>query len=121
MSGYLRIDIDSNQTSFRPGDTVSGTASWNPGQTGDPEIRLIWYTQGKGTKDVGVVQTMRLEGSATNGRQSFRFVLPEGPYSFSGKLISLQWAIELVSPAGDSDLANFTMSPTGSEIVLFRE
>lgn len=114
MPGFLRIEIDSNQTSFYPGDEVSGTASWHEDNFGGPEARLIWYTEGKGTKDIGIVQTVRL----VSGLPRFRFVLPEGPYSFSGKLISLVWAIELVSPSGDSDRITITVSPTGSEIVL---
>jgi hypothetical protein len=118
MPGFLRIETDSNQTAFYPGDTVSGTASWSLEQPGTPEVRLFWYTEGKGTQDIGLVGTTRLEGAAMSGSQSFRFVLPEGPYSFSGTLVSLLWAIELVSSSGDSDRLNITVSPTGSEIVL---
>jgi hypothetical protein len=46
-------------------------------------------------------------------------MLPEGPYSFSGKLISLIWALELAcSPGSETVRREITVSPTGHEIVL---
>ena len=44
---------------------------------------------------------------------------PEAPHSFSGALISLIWAVELlVEPGGLSERIEITVSPTGEEILL---
>jgi hypothetical protein len=53
------------------------------------------------------------------GRRSFRMRVPDAPWSFSGKLIALKWAVEAVAePAGVAGHAPLTVSPTGREIVI---
>ena len=63
-------------------------------------MRLFWYTRGKGTEDVGLVDTVAFPNPQTTDQRTFRFALPEAPYSFSGKLISIIWAIELILEPG---------------------
>lgn len=116
---WLRVSIEGRRTAFRPGDVLRGEAAWH--LDGEPEklsARLFWYTQGKGTQDVGVVEELELSPVA-EGRQELRFQIPEGPYSFSGKLVSLLWAVELVAePGGETARAELVVSPTGRELVL---
>jgi hypothetical protein len=116
----LQIEMRDGVTAFHPGDEIEGTVRWRldpPPQS--LEVRLFWYTQGKGDQDVGVVATLPLAGPGIEDRRSFRFQLPVGPYSFSGKLISLLWAIEAVAePGSASERCEITVSPTGQEVVL---
>ena len=45
--------------------------------------------------------------------------LPAGPYSFSGRLISLIWALELVAEPGNHVArVEITLGPDGQEVVL---
>lgn len=45
--------------------------------------------------------------------------LPADPYSFSGTLISLVWALEVVAePGGAAGRIDVVVSPTGNEIRL---
>jgi len=119
----LRIATQLQRKSFRPGEEVSGAIGWTlDKQPKSAEVRLFWYTAGKGTRDVGVVATQKLEAPQANDERSFSFRLPESPYSFSGTLISLIWAIELVvDPGGLSERLEITVSPTGEEIVLGKD
>ena len=57
--------------------------------------------------------------SPRTGNRPFRFQLPDAPYSFSGKLISLIWAIEAVAE-GIKEAARyeFVLAPEGREIEL---
>jgi len=58
----------------------------------------------------------------TTDQRTFRFALPEGPYSFSGKLISIIWAIELILEPGPSvERREIVMSPSGREVVAAHE
>ena len=83
------------------------------------ELRLFWYTQGKGDQDVGVVATVPFPEPASQDRRDFRIPLPLGPYSFSGKLISLMWALEVVAePGSRAGRLEITVSPTRREIQL---
>jgi hypothetical protein len=116
----IQVQIRDGYTAFRPGDVVEGTVLWQlePGPT-EVEARLFWYTRGKGDQDVGIVETLPYANPTSTDRRQFRFRLPEGPYSFSGKLISLEWAIEVVAQPGDvAGRAGITVSPTGDEIRL---
>lgn len=116
----LGLFIADNRTAFRPGDTLVVSALWAlPVAPGSLEARLFWYTRGKGTEDVGVVAVETIAGAEVAGERSLRFKLPVQPWSFSGKLISLLWAVELVAePGGQSARAEFTVSPDGREILL---
>lgn len=107
------ILIDENRVTFRPGELLRGEVRWQ--EQALTEIRLIWYTSGKGTTDTQVVQT--IPGSGTIGSCRFEFRLPDSPPSFSGRLISLHWAVEAVS--GSQTMRHeITLSPTGREILL---
>lgn len=114
----IQVEIRDGYTAFRPGDVVEGTVLWQlePGPS-EVEARLFWYTRGKGDQDVGIVETIPYAQPAPTDRRQFRFRLPDGPYSFSGKLISLEWAIEVVAQPGDvAGRAMITVSPTGDEL-----
>jgi len=81
------------------------------------ELRLLWYTSGKGTRDLEVIARIALTKPGTSGKQRFQFDPPGGPYSFSGTLISIVWAIEAVTiPVSDSQMTEFTLAPGGTEV-----
>jgi len=83
------------------------------------EVRLFWYTRGKGTQDVKVAKIVRFDPVTARGRHDFRFVLQDSPYSFSGKLVSLVWAIGAVAEPGDVTAGlDLVIAPEGKEIVL---
>lgn len=117
---WIQVETDDGVTSFHPGDTVEGKTFWRldpPPET--VELRLFWYTAGKGDRDVGIVESIPFAGPAAEDSRRFGLRLPEGPYSFSGKLISLVWAIEVVAQPGDHvGRLEITVSPTGREILL---
>ena len=116
----LKILLTNDRAQFRPGETLTGVAGWR--LTAAPrsvELRLFWYTRGKGTEDLGLVHRLTFqEPQAEEGRR-FEFMLPDQPYSFSGQLISLVWALELIVEPGQQTVrTEFTLSPKGEEIVL---
>jgi len=99
---------------------VEGTVSWRLDQPAETvELRLFWYTQGKGDQDVGVVAAVPFASPGLADRRPFRVRIPEGPYSFSGKLISLLWALEaVVEPGARAYRIEITVSPTRREILI---
>ncbi len=116
----LDISLVGGPRGFTPMDTVEASALWalsTPPKS--LEARLIWFTRGKGTEDVQQVAVESLASPGLAGEHRFTFRLPSSPYSFSGKLVSLIWAIELVAlPDGKSARCEFVVSPTGHEILL---
>lgn len=116
----LTLQITDRKTWFKPGELVEGTASWYLEKEAEAiEVRLFWYTSGKGTQDVGIVRTLRVEQPDTNGHRDFSIRVPEEPYAFSGKLITLAWAIELVVlPSGETERLDLLIGPQPVEVNL---
>ena len=116
----LSLQFENMAAKFKPGETVRGLAGWRlDTATTSIDLRLFWYTEGKGTQDVTIVHSTTLEHPQQTQSYPFQFELPPSPYSFSGKLISLIWAVELVvRPSKESTRQTFTMSPTAEEIEL---
>ena len=114
------IELAEGRTSYRPGETLAGVASWRLDEPVDElEVRLLWFTRGKGTQDVSVIDHRTFRMPALEGQDDFSFELPAAPYSFSGRLISLIWALELVTPKGrELQRVEFVLCPFESEIVL---
>ena len=82
-------------------------------------IRLIWFTQGKGDRDYATADSVDVELSEAYKGTAFEFILPTRPLSFSGKLISLTWAVEaVVKPSNQSALAEFALTDGTDPIVL---
>jgi len=114
----LDIQIE-GKTAFCPGEDICGRARWDLEDNPDClEISLFWRTRGKGTEDIGLAQTIKFENPGINGVKDFRLTAPSGPYSFSGKLISIVWAVELATVKGKNSVRKeITISTTGREIV----
>jgi hypothetical protein len=118
--GMMRIETRDGRTAFAPREEIVGAAAWALDAPPDAlELRLFWYTQGKGTQDVGIVETVRFDRPGRDDRREFRLSLPAAPYSFSGKLVSVLWALELVAePSREAARLELTMGPAGKEVVL---
>ena len=116
----LKIGTYANKTNFHPGEELAGKVLFlldKPEKA--VEIRLFWYTEGRGRPDVRIVDTVRIDKPELRGEHDFKFTLPAEPYSFAGALISLNWAVELVVlPSNEAERFAFTMSPTGDTLRL---
>jgi hypothetical protein len=116
----LKILLRDERLNYHPGETIEGVAGWrleHPPR--GVELRLFWFTRGKGTEDVGVVNSMNFPSPQAEEGRKFSFALPAEPWSFSGQLVSVIWALELVAqPGNHSTRVEFAMSPTGREIQL---
>lgn len=83
------------------------------------ELRMFWYTRGKGDTDMHIVETLPFARPQRRDSVRLGIQLPSAPYSFSGKLISLIWALELVAePSHDASRLEFVMAPDEREILL---
>ena len=115
----LEIRTRDDKTNYVPGEELAGEVSWRTDAAPrEAELRLFWHTAGKGTQDVEVIETISFDSPARSDRRPFRFTLPESPYSFSGKLVSLIWALELVLASGETERLDIVISPTRNEIAL---
>lgn len=116
----LRIELADDRSWFLPGGQLTGRAVWRLDEAPEAvELRLFWHTSGKGTDDVEIVEVRRFEGQGPHGEGAFDVTLPLGPYSFSGSLITLAWALELVAlPGGETERLDLVVAPTPVEVRL---
>ena len=91
---------------YLPGEQLEGVASWRAERPlAAIELRLFWFTSGKGTEDLEIVERVTFEAPQAVERRPFKLRLPDEPYSFSGSLVSLRWALELVALPDDHEAA----------------
>ena len=116
----LAIEFENGRKSFEPGEEISVTLSWDLASPPDAiELRAVWNTEGKGTTDLGIEHSVTIDSPNSTESRKLKFVLPEAPYSFSGNLISLVWALEVVvKPSDQSCREEFTMAPGATEVIL---
>ena len=117
----IKISFNEPSATFAPGDPINGTVTWKSvsEDTSHFEIRLIWFTSGKGSIDVEVVDSISVAKTAAAGETEFKFTAPTRPFSFSAKLISLNWSVEVVEfPSCDGHKQNFVLSSDRNEIFL---
>lgn len=115
----LMISMRGGKEVFEPGEWVSGTIAWELKKLTKSGIviRLVWWTEGFGSRDDGCEASLGLPCKELYGSRSFSLRAPEAPYSFSGSLITLRWAVE--ATAGKvSRLIPIIIAPGGKEVKI---
>lgn len=119
---WIEIGLEGGRTAYRPGEEVAGAVAWSLEDGAPPEsaeVRLVWFTRGKGEPDSDVADSESLPWPAALDRRDFRLRLPKGPYSFEGKLVTLTWAVEVVvEPGSRAERTEIVVSPTGRPVRL---
>lgn len=105
---------------FEPGEKIELVAEWAcDRQVERAEIRLVWFTRGKGDTDSALVERVRLDAPRQTDTRSVELQLPEAPYSFSGNLVSLVWAVRLeLFGAAKPKQIQIVIAPLAREVVL---
>lgn len=114
----MSIELDREDASYVPGEPITGRVAWDLDRGSERVVlRLLWQTSGKGTRDTGIVREKQFERVPLRGDESFALDGCDGPYSFSGKLITVQWLLEAYAEPGDAFAERtLTLSPTGEEV-----
>jgi hypothetical protein len=117
---WVTVELDRPDAAYLPRERVQGRVRWHlESSRGPVEVRLFWYTESPEDRDVGVADTLRVEAPDSEGEASFGLALPAAPYSFTGSLFAVRWAVEAVdTEGGASARADLVVSPTGRVVVL---
>lgn len=116
----LTLELLDDRTVYRPGEPIAGVAAWNvPDPIRQIEVHLCWHTEGRGTEDVSVVETVVFDNPSPVDAKPFRLTAPGGPYSYEGRLIAIRWEVELLGK-GVKDMARIEVivSPNGEPFGL---
>lgn len=119
----IRLALREGRTTFRPGEEVAGTVSWQGSAVSRSiAVRLLWSTYGKCTPEAEVVAEEQLADLRPVSEGAFRLRLPDAPFSFRGRLVALLWRVEAVAE-GEKETAavELEVSPSGHEILLCPE
>src|SRR5205814_1664915 len=113
------LGLRENRTAFAPGDEIVGAANWElDAAPKSVEVRLCWFTRGKGSEDAAIMEMIPFEEPQAGDTRTFTFSAPPAPYSFSGTYISLIWAVELLMQPGDRfERIEITIAPGGEEVL----
>ena len=82
-------------------------------------VQLGWFTEGRGTRDAAVVWGEELTGLAPGADRTFEVRLPETPWTFSGRLVSASWRLEVLDAKRQPLVAvPLVIAPGGQPVVL---
>ena len=115
----FNIEFHQTEHTWKPGQLISGEVTWKDldPESESIEIRLIWFTRGKGDRDFEVIHAKSVDRPEVAGGEPFEFPAPNWPASFSGKLLSLIWAIEVICfPSRTAENHEIVISPTGQPL-----
>ncbi|WP_437191891.1 hypothetical protein [Planctomicrobium sp. SH527] len=115
-----QLHIETLYDAFYPGTEAVVKAIWElPRKPKHLELRLVWNTSGKGDRDLVMVSAIQITDVEEFGSREITVQLPSGPYSFSGTLISVIWAFELVAiPDNESVRKEFVLGPNAQEVLV---
>ncbi|MCW1922375.1 hypothetical protein OKA05_07405 [Luteolibacter arcticus] len=104
---------------LRPHETVTGRVAWAlEKEPRELELRLCWFTRGRGTEEARTIEVLPL-GDTLRGERAFSFRLPAEPWSVNGTLVQIVWALEVVAKkTGSLGVEEFVVAPQRSEITL---
>jgi len=98
----IRIKEAAGSLRFAPGDQIEGSVEIFPNNTINcqaVEISVLWYTEGKGRRNEGIVETQRFDVRQIDPQQGFneqfRVTLPSTPWSYAGHFINIIWAVHV--------------------------
>lgn len=100
-SDRLDILIENNRNIFSPGEIVRGHAHVRvdaPQEVVAAEASILWYTEGAGDQDSGLIFFQRLQADKGFDARSpipFQAELPHMPWSYDGRLIKIRWAVRV--------------------------
>jgi len=116
----LNLQLTQDPSTLVPGQVIDGNVGWNMDEPPKRAmLRLFWYTEGRGTQDVGIIDELELPSQRATCQGTFRFTIPDVPYSFQGRLVTLKWAIELVLNKGKQvERLDLIVSPWVEQVKL---
>lgn len=115
----MSTTITIERRDLRPHDTVTGRVAWQlEKEPRDLELRLCWFTSGRGTEESRTIEALRL-GDGLRGEKAFSFRLPAEPWSINGTLVRIAWALEVVAKkTGSLAVEELVVAPQRREIGL---
>ena len=108
----VTVFFASDQAEYAPGDMLATTyrvAAIDPVTITAVERSVVWYTEGKGEEDFGVVFFHRLLADRSNSVSdeatastttdwpsgSFSMRLPSSPLSYEGLIVKIRWCVRV--------------------------
>ena len=118
----VEVHLERDDPAFTPGEPIRGTVQVTAGEPCDVRklvLGLEWRTHGKGNTDRGRPEEVVLatDLSLIPGAPqtfSFEFEAPEGPFTYRGSIINLDWYVR-----ANADLA-WTRDPGAEAEIILR-
>ncbi len=122
----LFLATEGNQARFEPGEVVGIQTRWDFESPPDAiEVRLVWHIERLSEEKpswIVIPDKSRIENPDAQGDHACQMALPEMPFSFSGKLISLRWGVEVVAlPFLEATRLDISVSPDRRSVMLHQD
>lgn len=115
---FFSIQVSREQ--YRPGENVEGNVQWKFSEPADTiVVRLLVEITANWNSEKFYAAGLQWKQLPSSGICNFSLRLPEGPYSFIGQKIRIDWSVEAECHEwGYTEEAEFSFSPTGDPLEL---
>ena len=115
---FFAIQLSREQ--YRPGENVEGNVQWKFPEPADTiAVRRLLEITANWNSEKSYAAGLQWKQLPSSGICNFSLRLPEGPYSFIGQKIRIDWSVEVeCSEWGYTEEADFSYSPTGEPLEL---
>jgi len=91
----MPFEIRLRKSLLLPGELIEGTVDWKFDSIAtEMSLHVGWETIGKGTGDSEVVHRITWSPESKADSKTFQMIMPRGPISVRGNLISIHWYVE---------------------------
>lgn len=94
MNRQVQIELNHSNGIYAPGEELVATLTWRTTTlVRSFDLWLAWSTQGKGDTDTGILAETSVEEAPSQGPYVWRVVLPRGPLTLHGQILSIEWSV----------------------------
>jgi hypothetical protein len=114
------FSVQLSREQYQPGDNVEGNVQWKFSEPADTiVVRLLLEITANWNSEKFYAAGVQWKQLPSSGICNFSLRLPEGPYSFIGSKIRIDWSVEVECHEwGYTEEAEFSFSPTGDPLEL---
>jgi hypothetical protein len=97
----IQIALSRDKTEYLRGEVLSGSVTVYSASLDEPrrsELSVLWYTEGIGDEDLGIVHFQLLGEDATvlgTHTYPFEVTLPVVPLTYHGRLVKIHWVVRV--------------------------
>jgi hypothetical protein len=87
------VELDRDSAVYLPGEMLTFRCRVPDERVEALHVTVLWYTEGKGDEDKGILLEERVPGQELHDSERFEVRLPSSPLSYNGVILKIHWCV----------------------------